>query len=60
MAEDDLQPVLMSVEVRDAIDRFIAEELPLETRAGAMLMIVTDWLIGHGYLELPPDKEDMN
>lgn len=47
-------------DMEEAIDRFIAEEPDAPTRPEALRRILRDWLIGHGYLELPPPKEDAN
>lgn len=30
------------------------------TREQALRHILRDWLIGHGYLEMPPDRDDAN
>lgn len=43
-----------------ALDKFIAEEHPGSSRPEALRIAFRDWAIGHGYLELPPDREDAN
>lgn len=50
-----LQPDLLA-----ALDRFISEERPKASRPEALRMAFRDWAIAHGYLELPPDREDAN
>jgi hypothetical protein len=51
-------------DIAAAIDQFGAESSGTEgravTRAEALDTIVRDWLIGHGFLELPPEREDAN
>jgi hypothetical protein len=52
--------------VLDALDKaaadFDAAGSPdhLMSRPGTVRAILYDWLIGHGYLELPPAREDAN
>lgn len=50
-----LQPDLL-----DALDRYIREEQPGTSRPEALRTAFRDWLIGHGYLENSPPKEDAN
>lgn len=48
---------------RDAlngIDAFAAEQEDKPSRTEAVRRILRDWLIGNGYMPLPPDKEDAN
>jgi hypothetical protein len=48
---------------RDAlngIDAFAADQDDKPNRTEAVRRIIRDWLIGHGYLENPPEREDAN
>lgn len=48
---------------RDAlngIDAFSADQPDKPSRTEAVRRIIRDWLIGHGYLENPPPREDAN
>ena len=48
---------------RDAlngIDAFASDEPDKPNRTEAVRRIIRDWLIGHGYLENTPPKEDAN
>jgi hypothetical protein len=47
-------------ELLEALDRFIAEATPSASRPEALRIAFRDWAIAHGYLELPPDREDAN
>lgn len=43
------------------IAAFQADETPpIANQSDAIRRIIRDWLIGHGYLENPPDREDAN
>lgn len=44
----------------DGIDAFAAAEHDQPNRTEAVRRIIRDWLIGHGYLENPPPREDAN
>ncbi len=59
--EGERVTVHLPADLLDALDRFIIEVCPAKTsRSEALVMSFTDWAIGHGYLELPPVREDMN
>lgn len=36
----------------------MGSDLAPATRTEAVVLIVRDWLIGHGYLEAPPEPEE--
>jgi hypothetical protein len=44
----------------DGIDAYIAGDAGRPARTEAVRRIIRDWLLGHGYLDLPPPKEDAN
>jgi len=44
----------------DALDQFIREEHPDVSRPEGLRIAFRDWAIAHGYLELPPEREDAN
>lgn len=49
----------MGADLEAGIDRYIADQPePPPNRSEAIRLILRDWLIGHGYLENPPDRED--
>lgn len=49
----------MERDLLDGIDACARAEA-LSTRPETVRFIVRDWLIGHGYVESPPPKEDAN
>lgn len=51
--------VRLPADISAALDRAV-KELEAETRSDGLRIILADWLTGHGYLELPPDREDAN
>ena len=44
----------------DAIAAFANDQDDKPSRTEAVRRIIRDWAIGHGYLEMPPDREDAN
>lgn len=44
----------------DGIDAFASDQEDKPSRTEAVRRILRDWLIGHGYLAMPPDREDAN
>lgn len=53
--------IRISPELADAFDDFIKSHPdPMKSRQEGMRYILRDWLIGQGYLELPPNREDMH
>jgi hypothetical protein len=58
MTDRDPKIVPLPADVSAAIDRFVAEENLGISRSEAMLIVFQDWAVAHGYLELPPERED--
>ncbi|MAN46122.1 MAG: hypothetical protein CMF04_07970 [Hyphomonas sp.] len=58
---EDKITIRISPELADAFEEFI-KSCPesIKTRQDGMRLILRDWLVGQGYLELPPDREDMH
>lgn len=53
--------VRMPPDLADAISKFVADQDPqLPNTSEAIRAILRDWLIGHGYLDLPPEQEHAN
>lgn len=54
----------LSPDIAKAMDAFAVDQIQQSTSPSVpeevLLLILRDWLIGHGYLELPPDREDAN
>lgn len=46
----------MTRDLLDGISKFASEEPDTPARSEAVRRIVRDWLIGHGYLPLPPEE----
>jgi hypothetical protein len=43
-----------------AIDAYRRDQTPIPNVSDAIRAIIRDWLIGHGYLEPGPPREDAN
>lgn len=54
--------VRLSPEIISALDKFLEvnQEAKFADRSDLLRTIIRDWLIGAGYLENPPDREDAN
>jgi metal-responsive CopG/Arc/MetJ family transcriptional regulator len=60
-SEGETVIVQLPADLLDSLDRFIIEVCSQgTTRSEALRLSFRDWAIGHGYLELPPAREDMN
>jgi hypothetical protein len=51
--------VALDGELMAGIAAFRADA-PSKTESDAIRTIIRDWLIAHGYLDNPPDREDAN
>ena len=40
------------------IDAFMASDLALDSRTEAVIFMLRDWLIGHGYIDPTPEPEE--
>ncbi|MGN6486299.1 MAG: hypothetical protein ACTHLT_00580 [Devosia sp.] len=47
-------------DITAGLDAFMASDLATPTRTEAVIYILRDWLIGHGYLAATPDPEEAN
>lgn len=57
--KDPLVAFRISPDIAEGIDAYVGDqEPPPPNRSEAIRYILRDWLIGHGYLELPPARED--
>ena len=58
----DTEPVTVRLprDVLDAVEKYRREQDSIPTRPEAIRQMLNDWLIGHGYLENPPAREDAN
>lgn len=45
-------------DITAGLDAFMASDLAPEIRTEAVVLILRDWLTGHGYMDLLPDDED--
>ncbi len=45
-------------DITAGLDAFLGSELAPETRTEAVVLMVRDWLIGHGYPEAPTAPEE--
>ena len=45
-------------DITAGLDAFMASDLAPATRTEAVMLILRDWLIGHGYLEASPGSEE--
>lgn len=45
-------------DITAGLDAFMASDFAPETRTEAVMLVLRDWLIGHGYLAAPPESEE--
>lgn len=57
MADVDRMSAAEPWDITAGLDAFMASDLAPTTRTEAVVLILRDWLTGHGYLELTPDDE---
>ena len=60
MEYDESLAMSLPPDIRGALDQFIAEEFPGIARSDAVLIVLREWAIAHGYLQPPPEQEDAN
>ena len=51
--------VRLPSDLSDGLDKALTD-LRAANRSEGLRAILYDWLVAHGYLELPPDQEDAN
>ena len=58
----DTEPVTVRLprDILDAIEKYRREQSDIPSRPEAIRQMLADWLVGHGFLENPPPKEDAN
>lgn len=58
----DTEPVTLRLprDILDALERYRREQDSIPTRPEAVRQMMRDWLVGHGYLKIPPDQDDAN
>lgn len=52
--------IRLTRDLLEGIAAFQRDEPTAVPKTEAVRRIIRDWLISHGYLELPPDREDAN
>jgi hypothetical protein len=60
MAAEERVELKLPIDEIAALDAFVSDTRPTMLRSEALQLIVRDWLIGHGYLEPEPPREDAN
>ena len=45
-------------DITAGLDAFMASDLAPETHTEAVVLILRDWLIGHGYIDQPPEQDN--